>query len=975
MTRLCIVLGLWFFVTCLAWARDPSDSLARKTRSNLPSPARGTAAMATFNQEDFALAYEVFLANADQERAYRVASAAVEQVPNDSAWRRKLARVADWTQRPEVSVLQWRWLFAQGDRSNETVGAVIRLSALMEDPTNALQAWAIWVERNPVTPAQWDMIFDLFESDDEPLKGSHFFEAQFLKKKQPQLLDLAARLAENAGADGRADQLYQQRMALAPFSMEVLLRAVMSLIRQDKLLPALALMNAQQAQVPKEASEFWQLLSQIAWDLREFELAKTAYSRLASSAQSTAADWTRLIYLLRQQHPDQAAGLAMEGYQRFGSIDLLLQALDIYANLGDLKSQERALAAIKKEHLLQAEGNLRLRMLRAVFYQKQKKPAQAWLDLRKALALAPDDRDVILSVLWFLIDEQRNEELLSALRHYAPQARLDTAYWSAYAAGYQTLDRPRPALRWFEKEAQRKDQDPLILLNYADLLERNQQIKRSVLVRRTAWKLLNQLSAQWTSNESLSGNDALLATARLALLNRPGDPAQQWIRQRLSQVRNQPASDRADTAFDELVLSWSILKEQFPNAQSWMWLRYARKNQSPAPAWASSQVALQLGDTKNMALLLDKSAKTLPIYNRYDTAYALGDTAQALDIAARGMEKNQTDAALHDRYRQHAPLQSSYIQAQIASISLQPLIQQSTELEGRWVLNPRLHLVLGWTGIQQSSTDPLIGPLAPNTDRLDRVETRWLHNRQESSFALFRRGSQNSLLGMRLRHAGSLGQRLGFDAGLDYRSPSTLSLPMRVAGYENSLSGGLNYVIGKREYLRISPRLTQYFTQFEDYLGSGRILDMEAGYRVRTEYPDWRLRAFAVHQNFSRDGGISENSKALLPDVIQQGLNDQSISAGYFIPEGNTSWGLCANLGENVGGQSLQTTYSRAWRPFLDLCYRRNTLSGDGYTRLLGYAGSITGEDHLSIQWQYSDVATPGSPAFRALQLRYRHYF
>jgi hypothetical protein len=80
-------------------------------------------------------------------------------------------------------------------------------------------------------------------------------------------------------------------------------------------------------------------------------------------------------------------------------------------------------------------------------------------------------------------------------------------------------------------------------------------------------------------------------------------------------------------------------------------------------------------------------------------------------------------------------------------------------------------------------------------------------------------------------------------------------------------------------------------------------------------------------------------------------------------------------MGDNVGGQGLQSTYSRAWRPFLDFCFNHNTLGGSGLNSTLGLAGSIMGEDHLLMQLQNSDGTQPGSSAINALAVRYRRYF
>jgi hypothetical protein len=80
-------------------------------------------------------------------------------------------------------------------------------------------------------------------------------------------------------------------------------------------------------------------------------------------------------------------------------------------------------------------------------------------------------------------------------------------------------------------------------------------------------------------------------------------------------------------------------------------------------------------------------------------------------------------------------------------------------------------------------------------------------------------------------------------------------------------------------------------------------------------------------------------------------------------------------MGENLSGQNLQTVYSRAWRPFMDFCVSHNSAGSKSLNGSLGLAGSLTGEDHLSVQWQGSEGQVSGTSLSRAFAIRYRHYF
>jgi hypothetical protein len=199
---------------------------------------------------------------------------------------------------------------------------------------------------------------------------------------------------------------------------------------------------------------------------------------------------------------------------------------------------------------------------------------------------------------------------------------------------------------------------------------------------------------------------------------------------------------------------------------------------------------------------------------------------------------------------------------------------------------------------------------------------------------------------------------------------------LRAAGNESSLYAGVNYSLSKRDNIHLVQRFNRYETQYGDALGSGRILEVEAGHRLRLEYPDLRLRVFALNQDFTRDGDISSANLARLPAFLQTGIANGDINAAsYMIPDSSTTYGVCVSMGDNLAGQSLQTVYSRAWRPFFDACLRNNTVTGEGYTGVLGLAGAITGTDHMVVKWEGSEGSVPGSSSTRMLSVNYRHYF
>jgi len=927
-----------------------------------------------FDAQDFALAFDVLVGAGDLRRAFEVAQKAVQSVPHDRAWRMRLAKVSQWVQRPDIMAEQWFALFQQGDHSPDTVAKVIEWAPLADRPLVALQAWAVYARMRTLSDAQWQDILALYESAAEPVQGSVFFAEQFKRTQRPLLLEYAARLAENAGDDPKAESLYLQRAGLEPFSLDSVLHAVVSLVRRGKMREALVVMQDYESRIPADALEYWRLLSQVAWELRDYDVARHGYERYARLPAAISSDWSRLIFLVRRQHPDRAADLAIEAYTRFGLTDQLLLGLGIYAELGDMVAQARVFAMLGERAELLAAKETRFLLLRSQFYQKQKNVQAAWGDLRRALDLAPDDGEVLLATVWFLIDFQRTADLSVFLRSYRAVAENQPFLWAGFAAANQLLERHREAAGWYDRIVKAKADDPLILLNYADARERMGQHGMADRLRRHAWLQLRSRYSDPGALRTLGQSSELLAFARLSLTNQPGDPGLGLVRQLVSQLRGLSAVEQ-DSQTVALVLGWAVVKEQFHNARSWMWRRYAQQSQSQAPLWGQSQVALKLDDRLAMEQLLLRSSDALPIYNRYDVAYAMGHRSQAIDIAFKGMEP-QEDEPLYERYRQHVPLVANYIQFEGQAERGSEIDSNRLHFETRLAVTSQVFLFLSGSTQQQAGSDPIFAALAPGRDQLGRAEIQWMGPRGSTSVTLFHRDALSGWTGLRLDHSYQWDARLNLDTTLSYHAESLISQPMRVAGYEDTVSVNLSYALGRREYVRVAPRFSTYYTQFGDLLGSSQSLDVETGYRFRTEYPDWRVRAFAKYLQFSRVDTMDERSLTQLPVDVQTAVTTGSLDpVAYFIPDSSTRAGVCVDMGENLGGQNLQTNYSKAWRPFVNACLSHDTVAGPGFNAVIGVAGSVTGEDHLRMQWESTQAMAPAKGSANTLTLRYRHYY
>lgn len=948
-----------------------------------PEPVIGQTSetLRPFNQEDYALAFTVFLGNRDLPHAFRLASEAVRNVPTDPEWRRKLARLADWTNQPLLAWEHWYYLFQQGDRSVETTNAVLRLAPMAGQPAPAITVWKARAARANLTPRQWEDLFALFEMADRVPEASRYFEDQYRRYADPKLLEYAAQLADNTGDDARAMSLYQERANAKPFSLEAATRAVISLIRKDRLRDAFALMQAHRGEVPPDANEFWRTLGNTAWELQESAAAESAYRMYAQGKDATVSDWSRLIFLARQRSPALGAELSLRAYQRFDRLDDLLYTLEIYGQLADFNSQKRIVSGLSPAQLQLAQASPRFLLLRAQLYLRQGEPDKAWSDLRQAMALAPGNSQTNASALWFLIDQGRTTDMAALLRVLQRESPDNPDYWLAFAAGNQVLNRHNAALVWYQKVVRRQSDDVLILLSYADALDNVRKVGMADRVRLHAWLRLRDKTPADTTVQGIEGRPDLLAMAQLALRNQPGDASLRLLRGVVTQLRGLPTDLTPELVqVQNLVLGWAVSTSQFDNARSWMWINQARRQGkgSAPPIWGESQVALQLSDTLSMDRLLSKRAGSMPEYNRYDTAFALGHADQALQIAFDSMQRNPGEENMHDRFRQHAPQESNYLQYRLSQTATDgALSDQAQQVQAHLHIAPHVQVNLGWSQTAQSTTEPTLGTWLPGGQKLGSVGLQWQRKAGNTDVRVFQRNELASNVGATLEQTWNWSPRLALSGDLGYRADARDSTPLQVGGQENRLGVGANYALDNRMALRAGLRLSQYQTQTGDNLGSGQVTDLDVSYRIRLEYPDVRMRLYASDQSFT----YANNGAAVLahlPSATSAALTAAGADPiRYFVPEGSTTLGACMDFGENLQGQNVQEIYTRAVRPFMEWCALDNSRFGGGYSGTIGLAGSFVGPDHLQLRLEQNEggVGSTNGSLTRSWSLRYRYYF
>lgn len=937
--------------------RDAFAALGAALVSNAWAASDPLESTRPYEARVYGFAYEVFLENGDLDAAYRVARAAVAQRPGEAIWRERLARVAEQSGRLLESLAAWRWLAEHTDAA-EAWQAVLRLAPGLDDDEALASALRRELERPQARPSDLGALAAVYERLGRPEEGADWLEARYRRSGEIAALELAADLAERSGQSQRAIALHTELLGKAEPTPERLLRLATLQILAGKFAEAHTLLRQFRSRAGAGAHRYWELLADLAWALQEDASALEVFGVLAAREEATAGDFHRLVALLRPNHPEEAARMALAGFARFKTPGLLVQAIEGLWEKRDMAALRRLFAGLSPaDERLFAQTPYFYR-LRSRFRQSSGDPAGARADLQRAIAIAPQDPQHRLAMIWLLIESRDKPGLRRALIAAAPAQ--DSAAWPAFASGWMMLEEPRRALPFFARLAQASPRDFLWLSAYADALEQDGRHNAADRIRRHAWTIARSASSTAGAAADREGREHL---ARLALRQAPGDPAMRVLRDLLRRdnaPRTAHGERERDAAVSDLVLSWLISTEQHEQAKAWLWERHARRLASPA--WAELAVAAAEGDAQAAGRLLDAPAAELTAAQRAEAArIAQRPSAQALAFDA--LAARPDDDSLHQPLAETLLESANRAEGGLASTRRGVLQSRARAIGSELALGDRLRLAVEWRDASQTSLDESVLRGVPRTDRELRAGLRQPLQSGWVEAGLGAREAFADTTSARLRHYYRWSRRFSTLASASHNDRTLDSAALAAAGMRDELSLRALYELSKTEYLGGRVFATGYRSQTGVRLGGATGYESEAGHRVRIDYPDLTVRVLAAEYH-SRARGEGDPATAALNPA------GTTPEPAFFVPAGSRRYGIGAAVGE-----SAREGRTRALRPYCALDLTRNSVTGGGYNARLGLRGSAFGQDQFHLYWSRGRSVGAGNDAVLDYGIRYEHYF
>ena len=976
-----------------------------------------------FDEEAYALSYDIFLANRNLNDARRVAESAVLQQPDNSAWRKRLAQVNEWNANPTAALPHWlAYARLTGD---ETVwDKVMGLAVGLADPQTQLQVIEHKVTSDPDNPQWLNRLVQIYEDAGHPeialgMLRSTVARAESHGARRQHQLELLAGLTARIGND--AENLATLRLLQKEFgpNTRYALQIADQLYRSGQ--PAVAFSEMERA-APTAAindTAFWRAYAELARLLQNDAASKKGYRTILASDRQNEDDLSNLIALIEATQPLAAARLAEFTFARFGNVQFALIAISLRTRIGDWRGAKALLATLTPQQRQLLEKNASFLAVRSSIAQADNDVQAATRDMRAALELRPNDMEIRAALLWLLIASRDNTSLKAALAAWAHDAENNRILWDPFAAALISTNRQAEALHWFRKSGFQRD-DYLWLMSYAEALDATSQHDLAWRIRRRVWLDLRkpEVLRKAPLEQWINLRDRLVSLTPLFM---SGDGAsrvmQALLRADVSQLRNAitpvqiPRSgrdmlallDRTETqllpgallsmrldkaqatanplealmtpgdgsrphddarlsaSVRELALAYALNNTASDLASAWFATRFA--HQLSKPLYGELALALQADDRTGLNKLLDDLPDWLPMYDRIEAAQRAGRPALAQTLAFDQLALLPHDDELHLRLTTLTTEQPANFSVEVRQQKQSPLDVREAHVGTSIDLAPGLKLTVGLIDRQYHGTD---ATALVNLPRSDREFGLTLRKQLESGFVAMtvnQRQANASNTGLKMDYQMMLVPALGLSGSVELRQLASESALLRVAALRSGLSSTLDYAISRADYARLGVGAYRYASQTGSALGTGFTWNIEAGTHLRIEYPNLTVRAYAAGSSY-RDAGHADASIAtLLPAQIDP-------TAYRVLPQNDTLIGFSVGV-----GTVIENRYSRAWRPFAEIGTTYSRAIGSGYNLRAGVAGSVLGQDLMTLRGLRGSGTAASPQGTQELGVDYKWFF
>lgn len=681
--------------------------------------------------------------------------------------------------------------------------------------------------------------------------------------------------------------------------------------------------------------EYLETLSDLAWMLQDHETAEIASQRLIQLKSTREVDYVRVSMTKFLKDPKGAFSVCVLGYRRIKSTYLLSRALSIayshsmwdeimnlYRNLNQDEMDkiiQNSSVVFYFSTALEKTGNAK-ESIQLIENALAKRFSTDLLQNYIYLAISINNPDILKKIIWEYKIHEKNPELISA-----------------FAMAYIQLRDGISAMNLIKKI---HNPDPIIIADALYILGKEQESRN---LRYAAFrKMKNTLNTNpYLIKDPIFMQNYLSISMDFVAFNE-----YQSLLNKAKEILPKPV-------YEDIFISYLFAKDRQDKAAY-----LSQINKYKLQPWMLLSFALNKENRLLQKDVLETYSDLLPSRDRVSALENTFQIKKAINVAYKEFQQRPYDFLIYKQLR-------DLIVENANSIKLTSTFETRksfTQVTEKLSLNYKLIDSGFGVGInsffsQVIDKDEDVFDKTPSGKKLTIFINKLT---KRGSFSLgggyFSRLSNN--IHTYFKQDIKVTRRLDFGYGLYVNQESEETEYLNIGGVEDKLEITGSYSLSNTSYLSLLTALSRYYSQDRKYLGMGQNLYLELQKRVRTSYPDFTIRALAQYANYSENktkGNIKDVSK--LTDV-------------KFLPEDFYLIG-----GGFLFGYEHRDSYTRTWKPFVNIDVGYNSVSNLSIGANLGFGGILFGEDQLSLEIGYSKNTGGVAETLKSITLNYSKWF
>ncbi len=880
-------------------------------------------------EAELRLMLQVFLYKGDLESAYKIAQMGVKQHPNSYYWNQKMANICQWTNRTAQAMKHLRKIYE------------LHYDPILEDKLiqyglqyyqyEAIEPLVLNKARRYPTETNIDNLIDVYKKIGLPEKVLAVLDSEYKRTKKHIFLTKALELALEIGDLESAQKYVALIEKQKPYSkVDAALLANYYYVTRKLNKAYATLADAKNKEVIEDINNteelrYFELASDIAWYLQKNVSAAKASKKLMDAGRARMVDYERISLVYPEIDNDVAMEAVREGYQKYKVSYMFFS----YANDAIAKKRFDELASllesVDEEHSPLTRQPMYW-IIKSKVYNHFKKYDLEEAALKKALALAPDNTQIRIALLWHFMEMNDIQNTKLILQDIEDGAPLNASLYFPLASAYFYLNDINRA-SYYLNEMQLNGDKATQSISYKFLLAYVKQIQNDEAAFKTLMiEITHTLKTKMKRHPALKKDDKILSDyLRAAMYVLNPDKFEKKLK------KAKPFLNKKD--YNEIAYSWAVYIKAYEKSHK------IYNKSSKKELWMSFSDALIFQHHTRIENLLERYLDLLP---QGDAVGALDDDGQTSRAQSRNFKilyHNDDNQNAYIRQLDISKKRTDKVNAKIARLLREPLLQKYLRLSNRSYIGDSWYVNESFDIYKNSTTD-----------------TRYLVNPPDLTYTArlgIKKKFQRGYALARFAYNNHMRNYFSFTIDGEYRASTDFTFGLKVGKNIQADATTQLYLGGKKE--NIQPRIkyqilhstaidmqyekAKFYSQDNVYLGKGDYFLAHIAQQIRNGYPDIFIGLFYDRALYDETDG----SRGVIDDL--------QVRRYQVLP--NPFYNIGLNLSYGMANRHL---YTRVWRPYFEAAaYYNSDIDDYTYSAHGGYGGKVFHQDHLSIGVSYSN--------------------